>query len=284
MKKMKKSKKLLVLLFTAAFAVFLPLMPANTLRASAAEPVTYVIRYMDSDQEWRFQVGSQWNNDAQHRELYYMQQDMKDGDYLVVDSNHGLNLTLSVRLGNLTVLNSTMAVVYAKGYDACYVLNGSAASINGDVANAYVYGDNTRCTFVNNVQTLEITNNNDNKPASPVVTCQGAVAHLILHDPYTDYHFYNIATGKLEAKEANIKTDAAFYSTEAPAATPAAPVATPEAPAAAAETPAATPAAPSSAYDDVPKTGDSNMLLILAVLSCACFLGSYAVKKSGSHS
>lgn len=282
MKIMIKRKQLLSLLLAAAFMVALPLMPISSLKASAAEPVTYIINYIDSMGQWRYQVGNEWNNDAEHRELYYMQQDMKDGDYLVVSGNHDLNLTVSVRLGNLTVRNSNMSVIHANGYDACYILGGSTAAINGDVTLAAVYGDNTRCTFNNNVKTLEITNNNDNKDASPVVTCGGTVDHLILHDPYTDYHFYNIAAGKLVAEKANITTDKAYYTTEAPAAaTPPAATATP--PAATATPPAATPV-PAGEYDDVPKTGDTDIFLVLAGLSVVCLLGSYAVRKTYSHS
>lgn len=290
MKIMKKRKQLLSLLLAVAFMVALPLMPISSRKASAAEPVTYIINYIDSTEQWRYQVGNEWNKDAEHRELYYMQQDMKDGDYLVVSGNHDLNLTVSVRLGNLTVMNSGMSVIHANGYDACYILSGSTAAINGDVTLAAVYGDNTRCTFNNNVKTLEITNNNDNKDASPVVTCGGTVGHLILHDPYTDYNFYNIAAGKLVAEKANITTDKAYYSTTAPAAadapaatTPPAETATP--PAATATPPAATPTpAPAGEYDDVPKTGDTDISLVLAGLSAVCLLAGYAVRKTYRHS
>ena len=77
--------------------------------------------------------------------MYYLQQNIKDGDYIVIDNdveNNALALKVSVRLGNLTFKNTVgVPVVYANGYDSVYFLSGTSGAVNGDVSHAYVYGD-----------------------------------------------------------------------------------------------------------------------------------------------
>ena len=139
---MKKLKKIVTLLTLAAVCLTAPAFGKITVKA--AEPNTYVLNFSPSKGEWRFKPASSWSEEVQDRELYYMMQEIKDGDYIVVQNDvdcNPLNLNVPVRLGNLTIKNSVKTpVITAKGYDNVYVLDGTTAAINGDVSHAYVYG------------------------------------------------------------------------------------------------------------------------------------------------
>lgn len=121
----------------------------------------------DSSSEWRYKEASSWSAEVQDRELYYLQQNIKDGDYIVIDNdveNNALALKVSVRLGNLTFKNTVgVPVVYANGYDSVYFLSGTSGAVNGDVSHAYVYGD-AKANFNSNVDTLEMIGLTDDKP------------------------------------------------------------------------------------------------------------------------
>lgn len=267
---MKQIKKMVSMLVAIALLCLVPLS-SNTLSVRAAEPVTYCVKYVAANDEWRFQVGSAWNDSTSHRELYYLKQDIKDGDLLVVEGSGGsLNLEVNVRLSNLT-FNHGNGVVTAKGIDACYVLKDSTCAVNGDVTNAYVY-DNAVCTFNNNVGYLEVTGSYG---VSETISSLGTVGHVKgILDTRVFYDVYNVAAGKLSIENGNLKTDAQYYSTTPAADTSSASTDTP------ATTPA--PAAPSNTgeYDDVPKTGETNIIFWLLGIAAVCIAGSYSLKKS----
>ncbi|MGN1147772.1 MAG: LPXTG cell wall anchor domain-containing protein [Lachnospiraceae bacterium] len=268
---MKQIKKVLSLLAAAVLLCLVPL-DSNTLYVKAEEPVTYYVKYIADINEWRFLPGSSWDENGYHRELYYMLLDIKDGDLLVVEGTDSmLTLDLNVRLGNLTI-NHANALITAKGIDDCYVLRDSFCAVNGDVTNAYVY-DNAVCTFNNNVNYLEVTGSYG---VSEAVTVGGTVGHVKgVLDDRVFYDVYNVAAGKLSIENGDLETDAQYYSTTPTENTS---VNTSTDTAAAATTPAAP--ADTSEYDDVPKTGESNIILWLLGIAAMCIAGSFFLRKS----
>ena len=281
---MKRLKKFAALFTLAAVCLAVPGLGKMT--AKAAEPTTYVLNYSESRGEWRFKLASSWSEEVQDRELYYLQQDIKDGDYIVVDNDtdcNPLNLNVSVRLGNLTVKSATKTpVVYAKGYDSVFVLDGTSAAVNGDVSHAYVYGG-ARVNFNNSVDTLEMigTSNDSSNNLHAYINCAGTVNHLIARDnrdQSTFYEAYSFTSGKLVIEDGSLKTEDQYYSKTASAA-PAqttAPAAT-EQPAQATAAPSQSTAA--SEYDDVPKTGESPVMFWLLGAAAVCLAGGYTLRK-----
>lgn len=283
---MKRLKKFVALFTLAAVCLAVPGLGKITVKA--AEPTTYVLNYTSDSGDWRFQLGSSWSDEVQDRELYYLLQDIKDGDYIVIDNNvdcNPLNLNVPVRLGNLTVKAAVKSpVVYAKGYDNVFVLDGATAAVNGDVSHAYVYGS-SRVNFNNNVDTLEMigVSNDTYRNVHAYINCAGTVNHLIAkdnRDQHTFYEGYSFASGKLVIEDGALRTAESDYSQAAPAAT-AAPAVT-AAPAAAqqpAQAAAPSQAAASSEYDDVPKTGESSVMFWLLGAAAVCLAGGYAVRR-----
>lgn len=283
---MKKLKKF-VALFTLA-AVCLAIPGFGKITAKAAEPVTYVLNYSSSKGEWRFKLASSWSEEVQDRELYYLQQDIKDGDYIVIDNDEDcnpLNLKVSVRLGNLTVKSAVKApVIYANGYDSVYVLDNATAAINGDVSHAYVYGT-ARVNFNNNVDTLEMLGmGGGQNNLHAYISCVGTVNHLIARDNQDQsvyYEAYSFSANKLVIEDGSLKTDAQYYSKTATAAA--------ATPAPAAEQPAQATAAPaqasssSSAYDDVPKTGESSAMFWFLGAAMVCLAGGYTLRRKNAQ-
>ena len=274
---MKKLKKIVTLLTLAAVCLTAPAFGRITVKA--AEPTTYVLNYSGSKGEWRFKPASSWSEEVQDRELYYMMQDIKDGDYIVIQNDvdcNPLNLNVPVRLGNLTIKNTVKApVITAKGYDNVYVLDGTTAAINGDVSHAYVYGG-ARVNFNNNVDTLEMYGYGGGyNNLHAYITVVGTVNHLSAKDGQTMetyYDYYNFTANKLFTEDGALRTDAQYYSKTAPAATPEA------------AQPAATaqPVASSSAYDDVPKTGESALPFYLMGAAVLCVVSGYALRKKNA--
>lgn len=261
---MKKMKKLASLLLAAALMTLLPLS-GLTMTAHAEEPVTYCLDYVGD--QWRFQVG-QWSENDNGRELYYMEQAIKDGDLIVINSKESdLNLTVNVRLSNLTINHATGIVVTANGIDACYVLSDSVCAINSDVTNAYVY-DNATCNFNKNINKLEVIDTDVNLRAT--VSCLGTVNQVRAYDKNeTHFEMYSVAAGKLNIIDGSLETDEDDFST------------TPQA--SASTTPAASTGTSSSSgndYDEVPKTGEANMTLWLAAIALVCGMGAYQLKKA----
>lgn len=269
---MKKLKKLVSLLMVTALCVLLPNI--NTMTASAEEPVTYYVKYLSNDNQWRYMTGSTWNDSGSHRDLYYMQETLKDGDSIIIDgANPGFILKVSVQLKNLTLLHGSQAVVTAKGFDECYILRDSVGAINGDVTNAYVY-DNGRCTFNNNVNTLTIqtaASYTNNTLLHANVSVGGTVTRLIGQDATKlHYEHYNFAAGKLVITDGDMKTDAAYYSNTPSATSTSQP----------AQNTSSSDEYNSEEYDDVPKTGESNIALQLFGILLLCLTGRYILKKT----
>lgn len=268
---MKKLKKMLSMLMVAAICVLLP--NSNLLTASAAEPVTYCVKYLANDGQWRYMEGSSWTEGGYHRELYYLYEAIKDGDSIVIDgANPGFVLEVPVRLKNVTLLHGAAAVVTASSIDECYILRDSVGAINGNVTTAYVY-DNGTCTFNNNVGTLTILNDSflvNDTLLHGTVTVNGTVDHLIGKDNIQlHYEHYNFAAGKLVITNGDVKTDAAYYS-NTPSGTSSTQTTTTQ------STPSSTDSG--DEYDDVPKTGDSSLIFWLLGISALCFAGSSLLK------
>ena len=282
---MKRLKKF-VALFTLA-AVCLAVPGLGKMTAKAAEPTTYVLNYTASSGEWRFKLASSWSEEVQDRELYYLQQDIKDGDYIVIDNDNDcnpLNLKVSVRLGNLTVKSATKTpVVYANGYDSVYVLDGTTAAVNGDVSHAYVYGS-AKANFNNNVDTLEMIGVSSDKSNNlhAYINCAGTVNHLIAkdnRDQSTFYDAYSFAAGKLVIEDGSLRTEDKYYSKTAAAVATETPAATAETQQPAQSAASASQTAASSEYDNVPKTGESSVMFWLLGAAVVCAAGGCTIRK-----
>lgn len=257
---MKKIKKLVVL-FSVAILCLLPLWN-STLTVQASEPTTWYIKYVEGISEWRFQKGS-WEDTGYHRELYYMQLDIKDGDLVVIDGSGDIDLTVNARLSNLTVMNPGTSVVTAKSIDNFYAINNSSSAINCPVTNAYVY-DYCSVNFNSNVSYLEVICKTGPEANVAVVGTTGQVKGWD-GDSKVTYNVYNVVANTLRISKGGLTTDAANYTTTA-TATPTAP-ATPSAP--------TTSTAPSTGeLDDVPKTGDLQVSPVwFLALAAVCLFG-----------
>lgn len=265
-----KCFKKLVSLAAAAVLLACPLAQ-NTLTASAAEPVRHYVKYVESKNEWRYQQSATWDDSYDGRELYYLKEGIKDGDILVIDgTSSALNLELSVSLSNLTIKNANSAVVTTKGIQDLYVLQNSVAAINGDITNAYIY-DNAVCNLNNNVANLILYGD---PKVEPTVVVGGTVGYAKISDVQkTYYEFYSFEAGSFSIDKGIMRTDTSKYSTTAPAQSQPAPAAP------AAQAPATQAPVSSNDYDDVPKTGDSSLYLLLFGASALCFAGSYGLRR-----
>lgn len=264
MKQFKKS----IMLFAVALFCMVPFFAAS-MTAHAADPVTYYLKYVENEDEWRYQTGT-WQDGNSHRELYYMKQDIKDGDLVVVDGYEPLDLSVNVRLSNLTVVHGSHIVVAAKSFDNVFVINGSTAAITGDVTYAEVY-DASVCNFNSNVGTLKVLSEKENTLQASVAVV-GTVNHLYAGGKdYKHYEFYSFKANTLRVEKGELKTDKANYSETAQAATT---TTTPS-------TNTGSSSGSSSEYDDVPKTGDIRFNpLWLLMIAGACLAGAYRLKKN----
>lgn len=216
-----KRLKTIVSLLAAAAMLFLS-SGSEQLRVSAAEPVTYSLKYVEDKEEWRYHVGAWDDNNAGHRELYYLKQSIKDGDILVIEGGeHNLNLEVPVSLNNITFNHSHLAVITAKSVENVYVLRDSVGVVNGDVTNAHVY-DNAVANFNNNVTNLYITKERSGEQTIAVV---GTVDYVRTGDAEKVYNeFYNFQANSFRQEEGILKTDASKYSTVPALVPPVAPV------------------------------------------------------------
>ena len=307
---MKRLKPLVSLLAAAAMLL---LMPNTDLpQVSAAEPVTYSLKYVEANNEWRYHVGPWDDNNSGHRELYYLKESIKDGDVIVVEGgDQGLTLELPVNLSSITFNHSHLAVITAKSVENVYVLRDSVAAINGDVKNAHVY-DNAVVNFNNNVTNLYITKEICGQQTIAVV---GTVDYVKTSDAEKIYNeMYNFQANSFRQEEGILKTDASKYSMVPvptapvvpgdPAATlpvvPVDPTVTlpvvptvpvdPTVTVPVVPTAPVTPVAPvvpvtpaDSLYDDVPKTGEPLALPGLLVMGAGiCFGGAYLLKRKSA--
>lgn len=295
-------KRLKTIVSLLAAAAMLLLMPNTDLpQVSAAEPVTYSLKYVEANNEWRYHVGPWDDNNPGHRELYYLKESIKDGDIIVVEGgDQGLTLELPVNLSNITFNHSHLAVITAKSVENVYVLRDSVAAINGDVKNAHVY-DNAVVNFNDNVTNLYITKEICGQQTIVVV---GTVDYVKTGDAEKVYNeMYNFQANSFRQEEGILKTDASKYSTvpvptapvvpgDPSAALPVVPtvpvdptVTVPVVPTVP-ETPVApvVPVTPAdSLYDDVPKTGEPLALPGLLVMGAGiCFGGAYLLKRKSA--
>lgn len=213
---MKKIKTIVSLLVIAVLLVLMT--DVNKLPVSAeeeSEPVTYVVKYIESTGSWRYQSGDYcWRDKVSHRNLYYMTQSIKDGDILVIDgSDHALNLTLPVSLSNITFCHAPYSIVTANSIEDVYVLKDSIAIVNGDVVNAYVY-DNATANFNNNVTNLYIKNDSaDNQ----TIAVAGTVDYLESSvGEWVTLQLYSFPENTFRVNEGSLKTEESDYSTVPP--------------------------------------------------------------------
>lgn len=217
---MKKFKTVISLIVAAAM---LCVIPATTgLQASAEEkkpePVTYVLKYADHLDSWRYQVSDDgtWDEKGEYGELHYLKKNIKDGDLLVItDSPKPLNLKLSVSLNNVTFNHSCSAVITAKSVENVFVLKDSSAAVNGNVANAYVY-DNANVNFNNNVTNLFLKKDTADDQTVHVV---GTVSYVEFSDlERIISRYYSFAEDKFHTDKGTLKTKENYYSLTPPPA------------------------------------------------------------------
>lgn len=267
---MKKRKTIVALLAMAAVLVF---AFQSSLTASAAGN-TYIIHYdAEADEpEWLYQSGSTWEESSENKVLSDLQQKIKDGDTILIEGKGG-EIRLNAHLANVYFLNGSYALLFTNGIDECTLFSGSLASISGSITNAYVY-DTAGVTFNNNVNTLQIIGTKDELLGTVNVAGGVTVAHVIGKDNGgVCYEYYNVAAGRLDIEDGEMKTDEKYYSTVASAATPQ--TTQPAQPAAQ----SGTSSSQSSEYDDVPKTGESSLVYWLLGIAVVCLAGRYALRK-----
>ena len=208
----------------AAIAMLVLIPEAGTMRASAAEPVTFAVKYLPDRGEWRFQANtSTFDEGKYHRELYYLYQTMQEGDLVVVynDSTSTKELDLGkAHLSNLTIANcKPFTIVYAGPVDDCYVLIGSQCSINAEITNAYVY-DTSLCNFGGNVKEMNLYYFSNEVKST--LGCSGTVDHLCVRaadSAQVRLNLYNFTAGTLNIQSGSLKTSDRYYSrTPAPVA------------------------------------------------------------------
>ena len=259
---MKRFKKAIALV--AAFALCVVPFLSNSITAKAADAKTYFVNYDEDLSDWRYQEGK-WADEDPHRELYYLYQDIKDGDIIVVSGNHDLTLDLNVRLSNLTAHSCGTIIVNAKGIDKVYIMDLCTIAINSDVDYAEVYGS-SKVNFNNNVNTLKILSEKEDLLHANV-NVMGTVNYLYgAGQSYKHYELYGFQAGSLVITDGAVKTDASkFSNTPVTTTTPA-----PSAPA----------AGSSSEYDEVPKTADMHFNpLWLVGMAVICFAGAYKLRE-----
>lgn len=248
---MKHMKKFLAFL-TLCVLFFAPLL-SHPLSAYAAESETYYVKYVDSLSQFRYQKGS-WQDGQEHFDVAVLSSNIKDGDQLVIDgvNGQGISLSVNVKLESLTVANANVAVITAKSINNVYVLNGSAAAINGDVTTANLYGD-CSVNFNNNLKCLNLYYSSTISPTSDV-NVLGTCDELHIEQSSNAYSFKRNA---LIIRDGELRSDTNLFSFTAPSSTSAS-------------------SSLGSEYDDVPKTGDAQFNpLWLVCLSAICLSGAY---------
>lgn len=274
MKKSGTLKKFLAMAASAAMLAFLP--EAGALTVSAAESVTYYLMYEDApnDQgDWWYQLGSEWDENAEHKQLYYMTEQLKDGDAVIIGNAAPTQLVLNVHLNNLTIKNTTGSLAMVSvtgGIDYCYFLDNTYGSVTGNVFNGYVYGAST-ANFCSNVTNLYAYNN---KPdANPNIGVSGTVAYFYSENVNRNHAPYgiNFAANTFSLEDGQLKTDSSNYTHDisgGPATAPSQPAPKPSSSSA------------SNEYDKVPKTGESSPVVWLSLVAVSCLSASLLLRKS----
>lgn len=254
--------------------------------------------------QWRRQIGF-WDDNKEGREPYYLNEGddkVKDGDIVVVLSNLPLTegfeeqedgyavkrvkqatdqtvIAINAHLSNLTISRSS-AFLSTGGVDECHVLGDSYAAIGGNITNAYVY-DAADCTFHNNVANLRLYNSKgrlddagSDEKWLPNVTVGGTVDYASVSDVgglYSEYWNFAGGTFRFDEKK-GLETYSGNYSTSGSAPL-----------AASRGTTTSQDTAQSDIYDDVPKTGESGLIVRLAVsmtaISFLCLMGCLLARR-----
>ena len=271
---MKKFKKVVSVLACAALLAVIP--GTNAMEVEAATPTTFFVRFDSEDNIWRMQI-NEWKEDYEGREVYYLNEGdekVKDGDSVVILENENdetgfTEIEIKARLGNLTINRATVTVK-ANSIDECYVLGGSYSAITGNITNAYVY-DDAQTTLHSNVSNLRLISSQENE-VEATVSVGGTVGYASISNPGGILkEYYNFKAGTFHYDFASgLMTDPANYSTSGSGPATSAP---------ATSTTTSSGSASSGAYDDVPKTGESNTVVWLFVAAAACFAGSVALRK-----
>ncbi len=280
---MKKLRALVTMLAAVAFLALLP--NGGALTAQAEEPTTYSVKYVGGDvNDWRFVKGSSFDTIENPRELYYLRERLKDGDLLVIysgDNDTVKELDLGdVQLSNLTIHNNALVAVMTGGIQDCYVLAGAAASVHGDVINAYLY-DKVVCSFQNNV--LEMVLYFDEQFSSSL-SVAGTVGHFHLEDPKRGniyLEMYDIPAKTFAMKDGANQTP---YDLVSLTPTEDYEKALAEAAGASPDREPASSSDDSDEYDEVPKTGDSGVWIWLLCASIVCFGASLILRRPAGQS
>lgn len=274
---MKKFTKFVSLLAAAAILAVAP--GANVMEVEAASN-TYYLKYDIDDNMWRMQI-NEWKDDYEGRELYYLNEGsekVQDGDTVVILDNEekdagSTNIQINARVGNLTINRANAIVTVNGGIDECHVLGDSYTAITGNVTNAYVY-DNATCTFHSNVTNLRLTATENYNAPETTVTVGGTVAYASTSNTGGILkEYYNFKAGTFHYDDdSGLMTDPSNYSTSG------------SGPATSAPAPSTTTApqgstSSSGEYDDVPKTGENNMVVWLFAAAAVCAVGSIVLKK-----
>ncbi len=283
---MKRIKKIVSLLAAAAVLAIAP--GTNVMKAEAATPTTFYVKYDDDKNEWRMQV-NEWKDDYEGRELYYLNdgdEKVKDGDIVIVldnedDETGSKEIHINAHLSNLTINRAHAVVAVGGGIDECYVFGDSYAAVTGNITNAYVY-DNASCTFNSNVTNLHLISTQSNEVEANV-TVGGTVTYASLANEGGVFkEYYNFLAGTFHHDYASGLMTATYHYSNDPNVNA---YSAPEVPASSVPTPAGSSTssqgstASSNEYDDVPKTGESNAVVWLFAISAACFAGSAMMRR-----
>ena len=280
---MKKVKGLVLFLLTVCV---LTVMPAVLKMDVQAESTTYCIGGKNNEGKYCFQKGYPWDASAEHKDIIYLQYNIKEGDKVVIyPEASGVELEIGVRIADLTFTPGTSAVAYLQNScDAVYVLGGASAAINGDIVRGEVYGgaaanfnnnvetgivhDDAKVYFGGNVNRLEIL---AEKKLKAYVQVAGTVNTLVVQGgEHVDYVVQNIHEGKMKMEKGELQTSSKYFNaklTGEEAATMSEFTKTQQA--AAQSAPAAGNNASSSDYDAVPKTGDTTNAFAWFIMAAA---------------
>ena len=270
---MKKVKNVFTMLAAAAL---LFLFGDGSLKAAAAEPVTYYVEYRAEKEDWVYRANTpDFADNENYGDMYYMMQALKDGDIVVVNydgsgSDPALDLG-NVHLSNLTVAQcDSFGIIYTGDVDECVGHANGSCAINGNIGTAYLY-DPVVCNFNKNVRELRLSFEEDANITSSI-GCVGTVGHFYASSPSrVQYDFYNFQADTFHLENGDFLTPSWAFSETGTTAQPT-PVPAP------APTPAAGNSSSSSSdeYDHVPKTGESAPVWLL-YFAAFCLTGSAAV-------
>lgn len=180
---------------------------------TARKPITYLVQYVGDN--WRYQSETNtWIKDGTHRELYYLQESIQDGDVIIVNGGgSNLNLKVNVKLSNVTFVGGGSGIITAKSVDNVYVLKNSTGIINGNVTNAYVY-DNAIAQFNNDVTNLYVIKESSDEQT---VAVTGTVDYLQTRDTQkVNRQLFAFRAGKFEMRNGVLKTSESYYSVYRP--------------------------------------------------------------------